>query len=418
MENLTQLKDILKNLQNEMRALVANGQTLLANQTATPAQLTEHTGKINALQARIDLTRATISQEEAGQQTALPAKAATKGGRVVAMRKSNEYAQAFAYAIRNRVNPANPCSDPSLNVLYDVLTESGGSPAGSDGGFLVPEDVQTQINERLRQLNPLRDLFTVEATSTSKGTRIVDTAPTTGLTQLDGEAPAAGVPEDDQPSFAPVNYSLNTYGLIVPVSRELAADETANLFGYLARWYTKKQVITENGLLKAALELLTAQSITDEDDQNAIMQLRSVLNMALDPAISQTATILTNQSGFDFLDNITDSTGRPLLQPDPATGTPMFLKTHAVKVMSNRTFPNRVVATADATKGDYYPIYVGDFKQYATLFERMPLEFVSTDVGGDAFKKNRIDVRGISRLGVTRFDTEAVVRREIFIPAE
>ena len=75
------------------------------------------------------------------------------------------------------------------------------------------------------------------------------------------------------------------------------------------------------------------------------------------------------------------------------------------------------MTTTGATKGDYYPIYVGDFKQYATLFERMPLEFVSTDVGGDAFKKNRIDVRGISRLGVTRFDTEAVVRREIFIPA-
>ena len=285
MENLTQLKDTLKNLQNDMRTLVTNGQTLLANQAATPAQLTEHTEKINALQARIDLTRATIAQEEATQQTALPAQAANKGGRVIAMLKSNEYKQAFAYAIRNRVNPSAPCPDPSLNVLFDAMTESGGTPVGSDGGFLVPDDVQTQVRERMRQLNPLRDLFEVEPTSASKGSRVMDTAPTTGLTQLDGEAPAGGVPEDDQPDFASVNYTLTTYGLIIPVSRELAADETANLFAYLARWYAKKQVITENKLLKASLELLTSKSITDEDDQNAIMQLRSILNMALDPAI-------------------------------------------------------------------------------------------------------------------------------------
>ena len=32
-------------------------------------------------------------------------------------------------------------------------------------------------------------------------------------------------------------------------------------------------------------------------------------------------------------------------------------------------------------------------------------------------RDQRIDMRGISRLGVTHFDTEAVVRREIFIPA-
>ena len=40
-----------------------------------------------------------------------------------------------------------------------------------------------------------------------------------------------GIAKDDQPKFAKVTYSLKTYGLIVPVSNELANDEVANLFG-------------------------------------------------------------------------------------------------------------------------------------------------------------------------------------------
>lgn len=416
MPTLTQLKDTLRNLQNDMRTLVTQGTALMSDNTASAAQLTQQTSAINTLQARIDLARAAVAQEEQQQQTvAQVAAPAGEPRSVIAMRQSREYHRAFATALRNRANPAAPCAEESMKVLYDALTESGGIPAGADGGFLVPEDVDHQIRERMRALNPLRELFTVEPTSFSRGTRINDNAPTTGLTQLDGENPAGGVPQDDQPSFSQISYSLNTYGLIVPVSRELAADEVANLFGYIARWYGKKQVITENILLKAALNLLTAGVITADDDLNAIAQLKSILNIALDPAISQTATILTNQSGFDYLDSINDAMGRPLLQPDPASGTPRLLKTHPIKVMSNKVFPNRVVESG-AGAGEYYPIHVGDFQQYATLFERMPLEMVSTDIGGEAFNKNRIDVRGITRLGVSRFDLEAVVRREIYIP--
>ncbi|NLV59201.1 MAG: phage major capsid protein [Clostridiales bacterium] len=416
MPNLTQLKDTLRNLQNEMRDLVNKGTALMADPNASAAQLTQHTETINAMQARINLARAAVTQEEQQQQPVAQAAAAKQQpAGVTAMLKSNEYARAFATALRNRVHPAQPCSDESLKVLYDALTESGGNPAGSEGGFLVPDDVDRQIRERMRALNPLRDLFGYESVSYASGTRIMDTAPDTGLTMLAGENPVAGIAEDDQPAFSPVNYSLATYGLIVPVSRELAADESANLFGYLARWYGKKQVLTENFLLRAVLDLLVAGPITADDDMNAIAQLKSVLNVSLDPAISQTATILTNQSGFDYLDNIVDGLGRPLLQPDPASGTPMLLKTHPIKVMSNRLLPSRVEAVGPGA-GEYYPIYVGDFSQYATLFERMPLEMVSTDIGGQAFTRNRIDVRGISRLGVSRFDVDTVVRREIFVP--
>ena len=81
-----------------------------------------------------------------------------------------------------------------------------------------------------------------------------------------------GIAQDDQPAFAKVTYTLTTYGLIVPVSNELANDEVANLFGYLARWFAKKQILTENALLKTKLETLTAGQVAATD--NAVDALR------------------------------------------------------------------------------------------------------------------------------------------------
>ena len=129
------------------------------------------------------------------------------------------------------------------------------------------------------------------------------------------------------------------------------------------------------------------------------------------------AVILTNQDGFDYLDQKKDTTGRGLLQPDPTNPTSMLFKGRPVKMVANSLLPNRVVTATGATKGDYLPIYVGDFKEFATLFTRQPLEVTSTDIGGNAFHTNSIEVRGITRLDASTFDSKAAVRKEIFIAA-
>ncbi len=330
--------------------------------------------------------------------------------------KSNEYARAFAYAVRNGITPKKGRADENCAPLYNALTIAGGDPAGEDGGFLVPEDVDNTIRELMRAMNPLSALFSAENVNTNTGWRVTDTAPTAGFTALDTEIPSAGIAMDDQPVFSKVTFALKTYGLIVPVSNELAADEAANLFAYLARWFAKKQVLTENSLLKAKLELLSATNILTTD--SPVAKIKTILNKSLDPAISANAVILTNQSGFDYLDQLTDGLGRPLLQPDPVTGTPMIFKNKRVAMMPDSLFANREVTTAGETKGTYYPVYVGDFRQYATLFRRQRLEVRSTDIGGDAWRKNSVEVRGIMRLDTAVFDAASAVRREIFIPAE
>ena len=98
------------------------------------------------------------------------------------IRKSNEYARAFAYAMKHGLNARNGMGNENIKVLYDALTEEGGSPAGTDGGFLVPEDMDHEIRELKRQLNPLSALFNVENVTSFTGWRVHDTAPTSGMT--------------------------------------------------------------------------------------------------------------------------------------------------------------------------------------------------------------------------------------------
>jgi HK97 family phage major capsid protein len=416
MPTMNEMRENQTGLRRKLDAQLQTGLALANKPDVTMKELEDSNAQVNLMRAQLEAVTAALKDAEGGAPKPDDKKPADNvGEKVKARLKTPEYARAFVRGVSMGLRPNQPCPGDSLQTLYDALTEAGGTPAGEDGGFLVPEDVNTQINELIRQQDPLRALVTVETTTTSRGTRVVDNAPTKGLAQIDGELPAAGIPQDDQPMFRQITYTLASYGLLLPVSRELLADNTANLMAYIARWYAKKQLITENDIIKANLMLMTAQNIRPEDDKNAILQLRSLLNLALDPAISLRATILTNQDGFDYLDSLTDSTGRPLLSQDTMTGSYMLLKTRPVHVVSNANLPSRVVTATGATKGEYYPLYVGDFTQYMTLFVRDGLEFASTDVGAGSFEKNGVMFRGLTRLGGMRVDTDAAVRREIFI---
>ena len=309
------------------------------------------------------------------------------------------------------MTPKNGKDNEKVAILYNALTESGGTPTGADGGFLVPTSFNNMIIECRRQLVALADLVTVETVTTPTGWRAIDTKATTGFSKVDE---MGNIPKDDQPKFTKVTYSLEKYGLIVPVSSELLNDNTAGLEAYLARWFAKKGVITENKLVLEALDTLTAKNLTVGKEAKA---LTTVLNKELDPAIGAAAVILTNQSGYDYLCGLEDTTGRTLIQPDPTTGQPKIFRSHEVKVLSDAELPNRTVSTSGATKGDYYPVYVGDFKAFMTLFRGKNLEVASTNIGGNAWATDSTEVRGLMRMDCVKMDGEAAVKREIFVAA-
>ena len=316
------------------------------------------------------------------------------------IRKSNEYVRAFAYALRNGINPRNGRGNEHVKVLFDALTEGGGATPGEDGGFLVPIDIDNQINELKRALAPLAPFFSGETVTAPTGWRVIDTAPTTGMTQVNE---MGTIPKDDQPAFQKVPYALDKYGLIVPVSNELLSDEVANLMGYLARWFAKKEVITENNLIITALKTLTPAAMGSATI-DPISALKTILNEELDPAIAANSIILTNQTGFNALDQLTDEMGRGLLQPDPTNSTIKRALDRRVVVASNA-----VLANVDSKA----PFFVGDGMEFGTLFRKGNREVASTNIGGNAWATDSTEVRGISRMCFTKFDTAAMTYKQL-----
>ena len=416
----------LRTLQAELTNEVQKGHTMAADDKTPLAQLTAQQETINRIRAQIQL----LSNETGGGAAGAAAAAGVGAqdsekkdkpldGGLKNMLKSSEYARAFAKAIRQGITPGSFASrgDDSTRVLMDALTTAGGSPAGEDGGFLVPEDVDQQIRELSRAMFPISEHFTVETVTAPTGWRVRDAAPTAGFTELDSEIPSAGIPMDDQPNFVKVPYSTKNYGLILPVSRELMADAApvANLFAYISRWFARKGVIHDNKLLLALLATLTPSNIIPNVGLDAVGHIKQVLNKVLDPMISLGAIILTNQDGYDYLDQLKDSTGRPLMVPDPANTAIDKIKQRRVVQLPNTILPSTNVNTGGGSDGDYFPIYIGNMKEFGTLFKRAGLEVASTDIGGDAWRKNSIEVRGIVREDTATFDTAAAAFRRIYI---
>ena len=118
------------------------------------------------------------------------------------------------------------------------------------------------------------------------------------------------------------------------------------------------------------------------------------------------ASFLTNQSGFNFLDSLEDGNGRPLLQVNPADRTQYMVGGRAVHVVSDAVLPNNTTA----------PLYVGDFMSFGTLFRRQAMEIASTNVGGNAWNTNSTEVRAITRLDAKQFDAAAVAAGKITLP--
>lgn len=318
------------------------------------------------------------------------------------IRASREYARAFTFAARNGLNLKNARGHEQAKILLDALQETGGSPEGADGGFLIPADMETKINVVRRQQIALADLFHTETTFTRTGFRVYDTQPTKGFTKV---SEMGQIPKDDKPQFQRVNFAVEDYALIVPMSNDLLTDETAGLMGYLADWLGRKSVLTENINLLALLAALPSEDLTQGKEYAGI---KTALNKGLDPSISVNAKILTNQSGFNALDQLVDAQGRDLLQPDPRQPETSLLRGRQIIVLSDAVLPNA---------SEKAPVYIGDFTQFGTLIRRSAMEIATTNVGGNSWATNSTEARAIMRMDEIKTDDKAVIKREITVGA-
>ncbi len=124
----------------------------------------------------------------------------------------------------------------------------------------------------------------------------------------------------------------------------------------------------------------------------------------IDPAIQSTAFFLTNQSGCNALHKVKNADGDYLLQPNPQNPMEMLMNGKQIKMVADRWLPS-----AGTTAAPVFPLYYGDAKQAATLFDRQNMSLLSTNIGAGSFETDTTKIRVIDRFDVKPTDTDAFV---------
>lgn len=263
------------------------------------------------------------------------------------------------------------------------------------GGVLVPEEQSLQIEEFKRADVSLKSLVNVISVQSFKGKFPMATdqkgelIPFEELTEL----------EQTEVKFKSLSWEVKDYGVIIPLSNTFLEDVRINIIDYIGKQFAKMAVNTENRLILEALKTMTTGK---KKTGKGVDDLKTVMNVDLDPAIAQNAKIITNQSGFDYLDKLKDNQGNYVLQPVVGDATRKALVGREVVVVPD--------ALLTGTKGAL-PFYVGDLSQGINYFDRKGYEIAVSDQAG--FTKNATLLRCIERFGVYEFDAEAVKYVEI-----
>lgn len=284
-----------------------------------------------------------------------------------------------------------------------------GTPA--DGGYTVPEDIETKINERRSAKASLIDLVDVESVTTNKGSRTYKKrSQQTGFQKV-GEGGKIGA--KPTPQFERIDYAISKYAGYFPVTNELLEDSDAAITSVLTEWIGDESRVTRNNIIRTAINTKAKTALASLDD------IKKALNVTLGAAFKSTSRVVTNDDGLQHLDTLKDNDGKYLLQPNPAN--PMQLRLCAgativpVTVIPNDDLPSDV-STAKKRK---IPMIIGDLKEGIKFFDRKRLTIVASNLAAagelNAFEEDLTLFRAIEREDCQVKDDMAFVNGELTI---
>lgn len=363
----------------EIKALVADGK--IEDAKSAKEELKDMQEAFNVL---ADLDDGDTQQ---AQQQAENGNAQTAAGEKNGLSKQ---IKAFTNAIKAawKKTEVSPEDREILNAMSEGSDE--------DGGLTVPKDIKTKIKELRRSEDALETLVNVEHVTTNSGSRVIERE--ADQTPFDNVDEAAEFPDVSTPQFENVNYKIKKKGGILKVTQELLSDTAENIMNYLKKWIAKKAKATRNFMIIAKIkEICKGLEVT----VTGLDSLKDIFNVMLDPAIALGAVVVTNQSGFNFLDKLKDEKGNYILQKDPTQPTRRLLfGVYPVKVLSNKTLKN-----VDGKA----PIICGDLKEAITIFDRETLTIDISNLAAGMWERDQTGIKVRERLDIQTVDADAVV---------
>lgn len=309
-----------------------------------------------------------------------------------------------------------PAGEPKVDAVKDFADKARAhfknvaqESVGADGGYVVPADIQTMVNKRKEALFDLSKLVATESVTTNAGRRTYQTKKAHTGFKLVGEGGKIGAV--DGPKFDVVNFTIGKYAGYLPVTNELLEDSDENITATIVDWLAAEDVATRNALI---IKLIGGKAATDLKNLNGI---KTAINKTLGSAYAGLVKIVTNDDGLNYLDTLTDSQGRYLLNPNVNPAEPwdstLTVGTHKVPVL---VVPSEVMANGEAGK---VPFAIGDIYDAFKIFDRKKLTIATSDqatVGEfSAFENDMTIFRAIDRLDAQVTDENAFVNGYITV---
>lgn len=296
------------------------------------------------------------------------------------------------------------------NSLSSGMRES----SDPDGGYIVPEDIQTRINSWKEAEFSLESLISVENVKRNKGQRTYEKRAT--MTGFEDIEEGGELQEMDTPQFERIKYDIQDRGGWLPLTNDLLSDTDQNITEIITKWIARKSNATSN---QKVIGLINTKEVSQIETMD---EIKKAIIVTLGAAYRAGSKILTNDDGLFFFSTLKDNNGRDLLQPNPMDAMQMYLSVGPIKVPIIAV-PNKVIASDVKEKGKLkIPMVCGDFKEAFKKYDRQRTSIMSSNVAVagslNAFTQNMTLVRAIERNDYKVLDNMAYTNMQMVVNDE
>lgn len=378
-------------MNKKMRELMAEIQKLTAEAKAYTEGENKDYAKANATMDKVDALQKEFETEK----------------RIYEAEKANGVANANATVDPQTNKDGKSETAKFVKAVKAFIRKGLVEGVDEDGGYTVPEDVSTKIEQyRDVEYSLIQDIDVVPV-KTNKGGRTFQKKGDVN-TFVDIDENGNITEEIEAPKFERLPYAIQDRAGFMPVSNDLIEDSDANILNIVSETFGKVARATDN---KKILALIALKAETNLVDVNGI---KKALNVTLGQAYKNGAKIYTNDDGLNYLDTLTDENGRPLLNPDPTAPANLQLRIGTV-VVPIKVLPNKVRPSV----GGKIPFTVGNLYEYARKYDRKAMSIKASDVATignfNAFAQNMTLLRAIVRDDYRVKDADAIVNGYITV---
>ena len=259
-------------------------------------------------------------------------------------------------------------------LTKSLMTEGTNSAAG----YLVPQDVQTSINEFKSERFSLADYVNKENVTTNKGSRVYRNKNTSAAFAkvLEG----GRIPLATNPTYSIVEYNIADYGGIIPVTNDLVADSDVKIENEIIKHLAECRNDTFNSEIKTLITTKAETVVTD------LASIRAYLIKGLGGAYTKSSKIYVNDDSYAWLANLQDNNNRDYFFYNPADSGQIAINIGGGIIVPVVHIPNSVWASTPAANNKTkMPVIIGDLKAAFTIFDRQQMSVTASNTASIEF---------------------------------